>query len=115
MKRSSQETIVQPWGKVLDPPQVKYTRISWRSSVGIKAPTQVEDGNFRLSPRFQKYHTVNSPPTNQKGACTQWRIMKALVTSLNDSSFKNFHGRAESLELLLGYEFAFSPGCWPPE
>ena len=111
MKRSSQETIVQPWGKVLDPPQVKYTRISWRSSVGIKAPTQVEDDNFRLSPRFQKYHPVNSPPTNQKGACTQWRIMKALVTSLNDSSFKNFHGQAESWVLVFGHESASSPGC----
>ena len=31
-----------------------------------KAPTQVEDGNFRLSPRFLEPHPATSPPTNQK-------------------------------------------------
>ena len=31
-------------------------------------PTQVEDGNLRLSPRFLVHHPVTSPPTNQKKA-----------------------------------------------
>ena len=49
--RSSQETIVQPWGI--------YITISLSSSAGTKARTLVEDGNFKLS---------TSPPTNQKKA-----------------------------------------------
>jgi len=44
-RRSSQETTGQPWGRVLIPSQGMYMTISW-------VPTQVEDGNFRLSPRF---------------------------------------------------------------
>lgn len=31
----------------------------------IKAPTQVEDGNFRLSTRVLEYLPVNSSPTSQ--------------------------------------------------
>ena len=31
-----------------------------------KALTQVEGGNFRLSPRFLEHRPVTSPPTNQK-------------------------------------------------
>ena len=30
------------------------------------APTQVEDGNFRLNTRFLEHSSVPSPPTNQK-------------------------------------------------
>ena len=30
------------------------------------APTQVEDGNFRLNIRFLEHSSVASPPTNQK-------------------------------------------------
>ena len=30
------------------------------------APTQVEDGNFRLNTRFLEHSSVASPPTNQK-------------------------------------------------
>ena len=60
-RRSSQETIVQPWGSVLVLSQVVYTTISLSSSAGTKAPTWVEGGNFRLSPRFLKY----CPITNQ--------------------------------------------------
>ena len=29
-------------------------------------PTQVEDGNFRLSTRFLEHHPVTMPQTNQK-------------------------------------------------
>ena len=30
------------------------------------APTQVEDGNFRLNTRFLEHSSVASPPANQK-------------------------------------------------
>ena len=30
------------------------------------APTQVKDGNFRLSTRFLEHRSVASPPSNQK-------------------------------------------------
>ena len=36
------------------------------SSTGTKAPTQVEDGNFRLSIRFLENNPATSSPTNQK-------------------------------------------------
>ena len=43
-----------------------HNNISLNSSAGTKAPTQVEDGNFRLSTRVLEHHPVTSPPTNQK-------------------------------------------------
>ena len=64
--RSSQETIVQSWGRILVPPQGIYITISLNSSAGTKAPTQVKDGNFRLGARFLEHHPVTSQPTNQK-------------------------------------------------
>ena len=63
--RSSQETIVQLWNTVLVPPERIYI-ISLSSPVGTKTPTQVEDGNFRLSTRFLEHLPVTSPPTSQK-------------------------------------------------
>ena len=42
-------------------------------------------------------------------------MMRTLTPSPNDSPYKNFHGRAESLELDFGHESAFSPGCQHPE
>ena len=51
-RRRSQETIVQPWGRVLVLPEGRYITISLSSSAGTKAPAQVEDDNFRLSTRF---------------------------------------------------------------
>ena len=65
-RRSSQETIVSPWGRVLVPPRGIHRTLSFSSSVGTKAPTQVEDGNFRPSTRFLGHRPVTSPPTNQK-------------------------------------------------
>ena len=66
--RSSQETIVQPWVRVLVPPQGIYITITLNSSAGNKTPTQVEDVNFRLSTRSLENHPVTSDwlPTNQK-------------------------------------------------
>ena len=36
------------------------------SSYRTGAPTQVEDGNFRLNTRFLEHSSVASPPANQK-------------------------------------------------
>ena len=36
------------------------------SSYRTGAPTQVEDGNFRLNIRFLEHSSVASPPTNKK-------------------------------------------------
>ena len=58
------------WGRVLVPPQRIYNTTSLSSSAGTKAPIQVEDGNFRLSPKFLELHPVTSPPTNQKKSHT---------------------------------------------
>ena len=56
-RRSSQETIVQESGKVLAPPEGIYITVSL-SFAGTKAPIQVEDANFRLSPRFLEHCPV---------------------------------------------------------
>ena len=40
--------------------------ISLSASAETKAPTQVEDGHFRLSTGFLEHSPVTSPPTNQK-------------------------------------------------
>ena len=57
-----------------------HSKIPFSSSAGTKAPTQVEDGDFRLSTRFLEHCPVTSPPTNQKKASTQqkiWRLWPA--------------------------------------
>ena len=45
-RRGSQEKIVQPWGRVLAPPQGIHRTVSLSSSAGTKAPTKVEDGTL---------------------------------------------------------------------
>ena len=50
-RKGSQETIAQPWGKILVPPQGIYITITSSFSAGTNAPTQVKDGNFRLITR----------------------------------------------------------------
>ena len=65
-RRGSQEIIVQPWGRMLVPPQGIYITISLSSSAELRPPTQVEDGNFRLKTKFLEYSPVTLPPTNQK-------------------------------------------------
>ena len=61
--RSSQGKLVQTWGRVLAPPWGIYT-ISLSSSLGTKAYTQADDGNFRMSTRFLEDHPLNLT-TNQ--------------------------------------------------
>ena len=63
--RSSQGKLVQTWGRVLAPPWGIYT-ISLSSSLGTKAYTQADDGNFRMSTRFLEHQHVTSLPINQK-------------------------------------------------
>ena len=57
--------VVQTWGRVLVPTQGICLRLSLSPSVEL-VPTQVEDGDFRLSSRFLQHCSVTSPPTNQK-------------------------------------------------
>ena len=62
---SNQETIVQLWGKNLGSSLRDIHNSIFEFFYRIKAPTQVEDGNFRLSTRFLENHPVTLPPTNQ--------------------------------------------------
>ena len=57
--------VVQTWGRVLVPTQGICLRLSLSPSVEL-VPTQVEDGDFRLSSGFLQHCSVTSPPTNQK-------------------------------------------------
>ena len=63
--RTSQ-TIVQPWGRILVPPQGYTEQYLWVLLQELKAPIQVKDGSFRLSTRCLEHCPVTSPPTNQK-------------------------------------------------
>jgi len=73
-KEVAVKTIVEQWGRVLALLQGIYITISLSSSAGTKAPTQGNDGNFRLSAIFLALHCVTSPRTNQKEDCTQGKI-----------------------------------------
>ena len=48
----------------------------------LEPPTQVEDGNFRLSTRFLEHCPGTSSWTNQKKVYIWWKIMKTLTTLL---------------------------------
>ena len=45
------------------------------------APTQVEDGNFRLNTRFLEHSSVASPPANQKQKVTNPAALTPNVAS----------------------------------
>lgn len=57
--------MVQPWNRVLVPPR-DICNDSFQFFCRTKAPTKVEDDNFRLSLRFLEHHPVTSSPTHQK-------------------------------------------------
>ena len=57
--------VVQPSDRVLVPTQRNmHNNVFEFYRTG--APTQVEDGNFRLNTRFLEHSSAASPPTNQK-------------------------------------------------
>ena len=85
LRRSSQETIVQPWVRVLVPPQGIYITIPLSSSVGTKTSTQVEDGKHKMPGTLSCYLT-----TNQSEESLKQKIMKTLTPSPNDSPFTTF-------------------------
>ena len=64
-RRGSQETIAQPWGRVLAPPQGIHRTVSLSSSAGTKAPTKVEDGTLCRAEDSQNTSWLTAPPTNQ--------------------------------------------------
>ena len=63
-RRGSQKTIVQPWGRVLAPPQGTHRTVSLSFSAGTKDLTKVEDGILWPSRRFLEHLPVNCT-TNQ--------------------------------------------------
>ena len=52
--------------RYISPQEIYLNNISLSSFAETKAPTWVEDGNFRQSTRFLECHPVTSPPTNQE-------------------------------------------------
>ena len=57
--------VVQPPDRVLFPTQRTMHNNVFEFFYKTGAPTQVEDGNFRLNTRFLEHSSVASPPTNQ--------------------------------------------------
>ena len=64
--RRNKQELVQPADKVLVPTQRNMHNNVFEFFYRTGAPTQVEDGNFRPSPRSLEQHPVASPPTNHK-------------------------------------------------
>ena len=62
--------VVQPPDRVLVPTQRNKHNNVFEFFYRTGAPTQVEDGDFRLNTRFLEHSSVASPPTNQKGSQT---------------------------------------------
>ena len=58
--------VVPPPDRVLVPTQRTMHNNVFEFFYKTGAPTQVEDGNFRLNTRFLEHSSVASPPTNQK-------------------------------------------------
>ena len=58
--------VIQPWDRVLVLTQRNIHINVFEFFYRTVAPTQVEDGNFRLNTRFLEHSSVASPPTNQK-------------------------------------------------
>ena len=79
-----------------------------RTHTEAKGPILVGDGNPRESTRFLEHSLVTSPTASKKKVCMCGKIKKTLISSPNDSSFKNFNGRVASLELVFGHESATS-------
>ena len=79
--RSSEETVVQSWGRVLVPAQGIYLIISLSSSAGNKVGNKVENGNFMLSTGFLGHYPVTLPLTSQQKVYTQWNIINTLISS----------------------------------
>ena len=58
--------VVQPPDRVLVPTQRNMHNNVFEFFYRTGAPTQVEDGDFRLNTRFLEHSSVASLPTNQK-------------------------------------------------
>ena len=68
--RRNKQELVQPADKVLVPTQRNMHNNVFEFFYRTGAPTQAEDGNFRLNTRFLEHSSVVSPPTNQKKSQT---------------------------------------------
>jgi len=64
--------VVQPSDRLLVPTQKQTNKKNnvFEFFYRTGAPTQVENGNFRLNTRFMEHSSVASPPTNQKKSQT---------------------------------------------
>ena len=64
--RRNNQRLVQSPDRVLVPTQRNMHNNVFEFCYRTGAPTQVEDGNFRLKTRFLEHSSVASLPTNQK-------------------------------------------------
>jgi len=61
--------------------------------VGTRIPTQVEDGNFRLSPRSLEHCPLTSPPTNQKKVTHPAALTPNFAFKKKKKPFCKYYGR----------------------
>ena len=96
------ETIMQRLKKDPGSPEGTYITIFLGSSGRTKASTQVEDDNFRLSPRFLAHHPVTLPARNQK------EVTHPTAFTPN-FAFKNFSQNHHRVWGFAGTRQRFSP------
>ena len=98
-QRRNNQLVVQPWDRVLVPTQRNmHNNVFEFYRTG--APTQVEDGNFRLNTRFLEHSSVSSPPTNPKIKIKKKVINPAALTPNVASCFWG-----PVMTILLGLRF----------
>ena len=67
IQKQEKQSKVGTASRVLVPTQRNMHNNVFEFFYRTEAPTQVEDGNFRLNTRLLEHSSVTSPPTNQKG------------------------------------------------
>ena len=82
--RINNQRLVQPPDKVLVSTQRNMHNNVFEFFYRTGAPTQVEDGNFRLNTRFLEHSSVASPPTNQKESQTLQPLPQMLLPVSGD-------------------------------
>lgn len=83
-----------------------YITVSLSSSAGTKAPTQLEDGNFRLkSIRFLEHYPVTLPPTNLKKV-TPFHIPNIAHKNFSLKTIRDLGVFEHELLILLAWPFS---------
>ena len=116
--RSGQETIVQPWGRVLVPPQGIHIRVSFELFIELKPPINGRCQHSSFQKRPSEDRLKGTREAHQEITWNQIKGVQALHTLLSAIPPLN-HGYKTPYQILLGgthsfwgQEPAVSPFAW---